>query len=226
MPVFTSTRWHVLWPYLERALDLTAAKRHAFVADLHLIDPDLADDLQTLLDERSAISRDKFLDAPLTDRPEPSIAGHRIGAYTLISPVGRGGMGTVWLGERSDGRFIGNVAVKLLNLGLIGRDGEARFTREGSILARLKHPHIAHLIDAGVSTMNQPYLVLEHVEGTHIDQYCDDHALGLEARIGLFLDVLDAVSHAHANLIVHRDIKPSNVLVRNDGHVKLLDFGI
>ena len=128
--------------------------------------------------------------------------------------------------ERSDGRFVGNVAIKLLNLGLIGRAGEARFTREGSILARLRHPRIAHLIDAGVSAIGQPYLVLEHVEGEHIDVYCDHHALGIEARLRLFLDVLEAVAHAHANLIVHRDIKPSNVLVSTDGQVKLLDFGI
>jgi len=226
MPVFTSSRWHVLWPYLDRALDFTTGQRQAYVADLHLIDPDLADDLQILLDERSAISRDGFLDAPLTDQPEPSLAGQRIGAYTLIAPIGRGGMGTVWLAERSDGRFTGKVAIKLLNLGLLGRDAEARFKREGSILARLTHANIAHLLDAGVSPMKQPYLVLEHVEGLHIDDYCERHALDLEARLRLFLDVLDAVAHAHANLIVHRDIKPSNVLISTDGHVKLLDFGI
>lgn len=226
MPALTSSRWHALWPYLDRALDLTAAKRRAFVADLHLIDPDLAYDLQTLLNERSEISREGFLDAPLTDQPESLLAGQRIGAYTLVSPAGRGGMGTVWLAERSDGRFTGKVAIKLLNLGLIGRDAEARFKREGSILARLTHPHIAHLVDAGVSTMGQPYLVLEYVEGTYIDEYCEQRALGLEARLHLFLEVLDAVAHAHANLIVHRDIKPSNVLVRNDASVKLLDFGI
>src|SRR5204863_9549754 len=104
--------------------------------------------------------------------------------------------------------------------------GEERFRREGNILARLRHPRIAHLIDAGVSPAGQPYLVLEHVDGQSIDQYCDDRALSIEARVRLFLDVLEAVAHAHANLIVHRDIKPSNVLVRTDGQVKLLDFGI
>src|SRR5262249_19279940 len=93
-------------------------------------------------------------------------------------------------------------------------------------LARLTHPHIAHLIDAGVTASGQPYLILEHVAGTAIDRYCDDHGLGVEARVGLFLDVLEAVIHAHANLIVHRDIKPANVIVSTDGRVKLLDFGI
>ena len=122
-------------------------------------------------------------------------------------------MGSVWLAERCDGRFEGRAAVKLLNLALIGRAGEERFRREGNILARLTHPHIAHLIDAGVSPTGQPYLVLEHVDGQTIDRYCDEHALGIDARLRLFLDVLEAVAHAHANLIVHRDIKPANVLV-------------
>ena len=135
-------------------------------------------------------------------------------------------MGSVWLARRSDGRFEGNAAVKFLNAASVGRAGGERFRREGTILARLTHPHIARLIDAGVSAIGQPYLVLEYVEGSHIDTYCDSHELGTEARIGLFLDMLNAVAHAHANLIVHRDLKPSNVLVTSEGHVKLLDFGI
>ena len=91
-------------------------------------------------------------------------------------------MGSVWLAARSDGRFEGKAAVKLLNAALVGRAGEERFRREGTILARLTHPHIARLIDAGVSPTGQPYLVLEHVDGRHIDRYCDEHALGRRAR--------------------------------------------
>jgi serine/threonine-protein kinase len=135
-------------------------------------------------------------------------------------------MGSVWLARRSDGLFEGAAAVKLLNASLVGRAGEERFRREGGILARLEHPHIAHLLDAGVSPTGQPYLVLEHVAGEAIDRYCDQRALAVDERVRLFLDVLDAVALAHANLIVHRDIKPANVLVRGDGEVKLLDFGI
>jgi serine/threonine-protein kinase len=133
-------------------------------------------------------------------------------------------MGTVWLAERSDGRFQRRVAVKFLSIGFSG--GGERFKREGNIVGRLTHPHIAELIDAGVSSPGQPYLVLEHVDGDHIDRFCDERKLDVEARVRLFLDVLDAVAYAHTNLIVHRDIKPSNVLVRNDGQAKLLDFGI
>ena len=135
-------------------------------------------------------------------------------------------MGSVWLAERNDGRFERQVAVKFLNIALMGKGGEERFKREGNILGRLAHPQIAELIDAGVSQGGQPYLVLEHIEGDSIDRYCDQHRCDIAARIRLFLDVLTAIAHAHANLIVHRDLKPSNVLVRNDGRVKLLDFGI
>jgi serine/threonine-protein kinase len=135
-------------------------------------------------------------------------------------------MGTVWLARRSDGRFERQAAVKFVSIALAGGATEERFKREGSILGRLTHPHIADLLDAGISSDGQPYLILEYVDGTTIDDYCDQHKLGVEARVRLFLDVLAAVAHAHANLIVHRDIKPSNVLVTTGGEVKLLDFGI
>ena len=135
-------------------------------------------------------------------------------------------MGSVWLAERSDGRFERQAAVKFLSIALAGGGGEERFKREGSILGRLAHPHIAELLDAGVTPAGQPYLILEHVEGEDIDRYCDQRKLDVEARVAFFSTCSPPWPHAHANLIVHRDIKPSNVLVRNDGQVKLLDFGI
>jgi len=135
-------------------------------------------------------------------------------------------MGSVWLAERSDGRFERRVAVKFLRLSVATHGGAERFRLEGRILGQLAHPHIAELMDAGVTTNGEPYLVLEHVEGEPIDEYCDRKRLDVETRICIFLEVLSAVAQAHANLIVHRDIKPSNVLVRDDGQVKLLDFGI
>ncbi|HET9831496.1 MAG TPA: serine/threonine-protein kinase [Vicinamibacterales bacterium] len=160
------------------------------------------------------------------DRPLASLAGQCVGAYTLESQIGQGGMGSVWLASRNDGRFERRVAIKFLNANVVGRAAEERLRREGSILARLSHPHIARLLDAGVSPAGQPYLVLEWIEGQSIDRHCDAQKLGIRARLRLFVEVLSAVAHAHANLIVHRDIKPSNVLVRSDGQVKLLDFGI
>jgi serine/threonine-protein kinase len=153
-------------------------------------------------------------------------SGHTVGTYTLESPIGEGGMGTVWLARRSDGRFEARAAVKLLQQPRVGPEGLARFKREGEILARLRHPNIAQLLDAGVANGGQPYLVLEYVDGVAIDRYCDAHGLDTRGRIVLFLDVLAAVAHAQTNLVLHRDLKPSNVLVDRAGHVKLLDFGI
>jgi serine/threonine-protein kinase len=144
----------------------------------------------------------------------------------LDQRIGQGGMGSVWSARRSDGRFEGTAAIKLLNLSLVDPVGSERFRREGTVLARVNHPNIGRLLDAGVAPSGQPYLVLERVEGERIDQYCDTRHLEPAARITLFLDVLAAVGHAHANLIVHRDIKPSNILVTAEGTVKLLDFGI
>ena len=224
----SAERWRALIPHLDRALDLTAAERAAWLASLRQDDPGLAEDLGLLLSKRAQLEEEGFLEQrPSSPVPVPStLAGQTLGAYTLTAPIGQGGMGSVWGAERSDGRFEGTAAVKLLNASLVGRDGEARFRREGSILASLHHPHIAQLMDAGVSPQGQPYLVLERVSGVRIDAYCDGRQLDVEARVRLFLDVLAAVSHAHAHLVVHRDIKPSNVMVDADGRVKLLDFGI
>jgi eukaryotic-like serine/threonine-protein kinase len=223
------TRWDAVSPYLDQALELGADERTTWMAGLRAQDPALAADLEALLEEGATAGREGFLegDAPtLADLAPPSLAGQTIGAYTLVSPLGQGGMGTVWRAQRSDGRFEGLAAVKLLNAELLGHSGEERFKREGAFLSRLTHPHIARLLDAGLSPVGQPYLVLEHVAGAHIDQHCDQRRLGIESRLRLFLDVLEAVAHAHASLIVHRDLKPSNVLVSADGQVKLLDFGI
>src|SRR5262245_42124916 len=222
-----SGRWFRASDHLDHVLDLPAQDQAAFLASLRLDNPETAADVEALLDEHRRLSAEGFLDAAPPIKPlEPALAGVRIGAYTLDSPIGHGGMGSVWLASRSDGRYEGRAALKLLNAALVGRGGEERFKREGTILARLTHPHIARLIDAGVSRTGQAYLVLEHIDGRHIDRYCDDERLGIDDRIRLFLDVLAAVAHAHANLIVHRDVKPSNVLVTSDGHAKLLDFSI
>ena len=118
------------------------------------------------------------------------------------------------------------MAIKLLHRSLIGRSGEQRFAQEGQLLARLTHPYIARLLDAGISAGGQPYLVLEHVNGERIDRYVNTRKFAPAERLRLFLHLLSAVSSAHAQLILHRDIKPSNILVRDDGTAKLLDFGI
>ncbi len=227
MSTLRPDQWQALSPYLDQALAMTDDERTAWLSSLAERDPALAAQVRTLLDEHRILAQEGFLEKSPAALPDaPGLAGQTIGPYTLISQIGQGGMGSVWLAERSDGRFERRVAVKFLSVALSGRGGEQRFKREGSILGRLAHEHIAELVDAGVSPAGQPYLILEYVEGDHIDRYCDDRMLDVEARVRLFLDVLVAVAHAHANLIVHRDIKPSNVLVSKDGQVKLLDFGI
>jgi serine/threonine-protein kinase len=227
MSMLSPERWQEISPYLDQALSLSEAERAAWFESFRAEKPELADVLQELLKEHGALAREHFLEqGPMEPAKELFFRGRTIGAYQLISPIGQGGMGSVWLAERSDGRFERRVAVKFLNVAVAAQGGAERFKREGRILGRLADPHIAELIDAGVTANGEPYLVLEHVEGEHIDEYCDRHALGVEACVKLFLDVLGAVAQAHAHLIVHRDIKPSNVLVRNDGQVKLLDFGI
>ena len=227
-------RLQVVDALLDRALDLTAEQRVAWLDALRTESPTLAAELDALLaSDRSAADRG-FLGEPLAaplsilfaaDAAEP-LAGLRLGAYTIERPLGQGGMGSVWLARRTDGRFEGVAAVKFLNLSLLGDTGRERFRREGSMLARLAHPGIARLLDAGVTPNGQPYLVLEHVDGQEIDAFADERRLGIAERIRLVLQVLAAVEHAHTRLIIHRDLKPSNILVGADGTTKLLDFGI
>ena len=227
MSTLSPEQWERLSPYLDQALALTEPERAAWLASFDEQDAAMAASLRALLDEHCVLAQEGFLEkGPGVPQGAPGLTGQNIGPYRLISQIGQGGMGSVWLAERCDGRFDRRVAVKFINLALMGRAGEVRFKREGSILARLAHEHIAELVDAGVSTVGQPYLVLEHVEGDHIDRYCDQQKLDTAARIRLFMTVLEAVAHAHAHLIVHRDLKPSNVLVSKNGQVKLLDFGI
>ncbi len=215
-------RWSVLSPLLDRALELSEAERETWLATLRSEAPELAEELVAILSGEASADRAGFL----AGRLDVSLAGLVLGAYTLERPLGHGGMGSVWLARRTDGRFEGRAAVKLLNLARLSASGQERFRREGSVLARLAHPGIARLMDAGVGPGGQPYLVLEYVDGEPIDAYAAAHELSREQRIGLVLQVLAAVGHAHSNLVVHRDLKPSNILVTRDGTVKLLDFGI
>lgn len=222
----TPDRWQQISPYLDHALSLSDAERASWIDSLRAEDADTAALLEDLLNEHRELAKERFLErSPLARDLGSSLAGQAVGAYKLVTPIGQGGMGTVWLAERSDGRFQRRVAIKFLNFA-VAQTGAERFKREGQILGRLIHPHIAQMIDAGVTPAGQPYLVLEYCEGEQLDRYCDRKKLDIEARVRLFLDVLGAVAHAHANLIVHRDIKPSNVIVGANGDVKLLDFGI
>jgi serine/threonine protein kinase len=218
--------WHVISPLFDRALDLEGDARRAFLDELRATDATAAEILVRLLASHERLLGSTFLDTPALADIEPDLAGSTIGAYTLDVPLGAGGMGVVWKAHRSDGRYEGAVALKLLQLAVLERHTEATFTLEGTLLARLSHPNIARLLDAGVTAAGQPYLVLEYVEGTRLDTFADAHRLDVPARLRLLLQVCDAVAHAHTHLVLHRDLKPSNVLVDGEGRVKLLDFGV
>ncbi len=153
-------------------------------------------------------------------------AGHRCGNYRLIEPVGQGGMGSVWRAERIDGLYQSQVAVKLLGSLALSAHARARFAREGEFLARLSHPNIARLLDAGLTDDHQRFLVLELVVGQDITAHVQGRSLDQRAICALFRQMLAAVAFAHSQLVVHRDIKPGNVMVTNNGQVKLLDFGV
>jgi len=219
--------WARVFPWLEKAQDVPAAELQAWIAQIVEEQPDVGIPLRDVLAQNPLLDDDEFLKIPLkVPQSRQSRAGQQVGSYTIGTLLAEGGMGEVWLAHRSDGQFEGTFAVKLLNLETPGAKALDRFKREGRLLARLTHPHIARLIDAGATPEGQPFLVLEYIDGEHIDKYCQARSLSTRSRIQLFLDVLGAVAHAHSSLIIHRDIKPSNVLVTSDGIVKLLDFGI
>jgi serine/threonine-protein kinase len=230
MTHFDGTLWPILSGHLDRLLGIAEPERAAYLDEIARQNPEMAAHLRRVMASGEHRDFAAFLSEPAlaasAAAPNAMLLGQMIGPYVLDEQIGRGGMGTVWRAHRVDGRYEGDVAIKLLNASLVGRPTEQRFLREGNVLAKLRHPHIAYLLDAGVATNGQPYLVLELVRGLRIDQYCDAQALTTEERIRLFLAVLAAIAHAHSHLVIHRDIKPSNILVTSDGAVKLLDFGV
>jgi eukaryotic-like serine/threonine-protein kinase len=216
--------WTETSPYLDQVLELDPSQRESWLAALAAAHPSVAAELRELLALHAANCTSGFMErSPLGDEPR---AGQRVGPYTIERLLGRGGMGSVWLGRRSDGKFEGQAAIKLLDRRGLGEGAAEQIRHEANLLARLTHPNIARLLDAGVRENGQPYLILEYVEGEPIDRYSRARELTLPARLRLFVAVADAVAHAHAQLIVHRDLKPSNVLVTPEGVVKLLDFGV
>jgi serine/threonine-protein kinase len=217
-----AARWQKLSPLLDALLELEPEARVRRLQELREEDTALADELESLI----ALEREDFLAEPLMAPLAGVSTGSEVGPYRLEGLLGEGGMGQVWLALRADGLYQRRVALKLLRPGLTSNDLRLRFTREREILARLAHPNIARLLDAGVSGDGLPYLALEYVDGTPITDYCREHHIALERRLHMFRQICEAVSHAHANLIVHRDLKPSNILVTPAGEVRLLDFGI
>ena len=230
----SATTWTLLSKLLDEALDLQPVEREKWISRLDLNQPALAPSVRKLLAAHASSETADVLAQlpPLNARSESATrvsglaAGDRIGPYRLKREIGAGGMANVWLAERADGAFSRDVALKIPLVNRLRRDLAQRFARERDILARLEHPHIARLYDAGVSEDGLPYLAMEYVDGQPITEYCDAHKLDIATRLRLFAQVLDAVQFAHASLIIHRDLKPSNILVTVGGDVRLLDFGI
>lgn len=225
----------VHWPDLNRlldaALDLPAAERESW---LERIDPQYAHlkpQLRELLSRAGQVETRDFLNTlPKVEGVAVEVAvdaaGACIGPYRLMRELGSGGMGSVWLAQRTDGLINRPVALKLAHIASRRIGLAERMAREREILASLTHPNIARLYDAGVTSEGRPYLALEYVEGKPVDVYCNERQLNVHARLRLFLQVANAVAYAHAQLIIHRDLKPANILVTNEGEVRLLDFGV
>jgi TolA-binding protein len=234
-------RWHRLEAIFQAAADLPPADRAAFLKAECGDDVELRQDVESLL--ASVDQTHGFIAGPLQavaqqvargpgakmEDPDAKDAniGLRIGPYRVLKTLGEGGMGKVYLAVRADQEYVRGVAIKVMhsNLGsnpvMLGR-----FRTERQILANLDHPNIARLLDGGVTEQDEPYLVMEYINGTPIDRYCWSQSLPIEKRLRMFIAVCSAVEYAHHNLVVHRDIKPANILVGADGVPKLLDFGI
>lgn len=224
----TSTAaWREVLALFDRWAAVEPAQRAAELQRVQAEQPTLYPRLLAMITADHAAEAQDFLGDDASPVPaEAQHAGLRLGAWELREPIGHGGMGQVWLATRSDGLYSGRAAVKLLHAAGRGAQAQARFAREGEFLARLSHPNIAQLLDAGLLPDGTRYLVLEYVAGERIDHWCDARKLPIGERLRLFMQVCEAVAYAHAHLVVHRDLKPANILVSDDGHVKLLDFGV
>jgi non-specific serine/threonine protein kinase/serine/threonine-protein kinase len=223
----TPERWGEIKAVLAGVLETDAGERSATLDRLCHDDAQLRREVEALLSfETKAGAMLNSVAVPgaalRLETPAPSA----IGPYRVLREIGHGGMGVVYLGERADGQYRKQVAIKLITSGRHDAGLERRFRRERQILAQLEHSGIARLLDGGSTEEGQPYFIMEYIEGQGLLEYCDSHKLGVTERIRLFLEVCDAVAYAHRQLIVHRDLKPGNILVTAQGVPKLLDFGL
>jgi eukaryotic-like serine/threonine-protein kinase len=223
----TAARWGEVKTVLASVLEAPLADRPSMLEKLCGSDAALRAEVEALLAmETRATDILNTAASPGAALVREDPAPEQIGPYRVLREIGRGGMGVVYLGERADGEFRKQVAIKLITSGLRDPDLDRRFRRERQILATLEHAGIARMLDGGATSEGQPYFVMEYVEGVPLPAWCTQHEAGVPEKLRLFLAVCDAVEYAHQRLIVHRDLKPGNILVAADGTPKLLDFGL
>ena len=235
----TTEQWNKIESIVDEALECDPEDRKMLINEKCAGDPDLLHHVTSFLESINEADRFFTTSISVKDKLEyeaaasevynadyESFLGSTIGAYTLSELLGEGGMGAVFLGKRTDGQFEHTAAIKIIQSGLNRPDIYDHFLRERQILAGLNHENIARLYDGGVTENNIPYLIMEYVDGTPIDIYCDKYNLTINDRIQLFRSVCDAARYAHRNLVIHRDLKPENILIKQNGTVKVMDFGI
>lgn len=226
-----ANQWRSISALLDEALLLPVTEHPRWLADLPASVAHLRETLRHFLELHAQVEGNGFLGqpaVPLVDAEAQApmlLPGELVGSYRIIGELGSGGMGSVWLAERADGKPRRRVALKLPRM-VWASDLPERLERERDILAPLEHPNVARLYDAGIDEKGRPFLAIEYVEGVRITDYCSEHKLDVRQRIRLFMQVLSAVQYAHTRLVLHRDLKPANILVNHNGDVRLLDFGI
>ncbi|WP_234567733.1 serine/threonine-protein kinase [Rhodohalobacter sp. 614A] len=235
------THWEKINEAINTTLTLDRDARMSYLKQTFRDEPDI---LQEALDYLSFIEKaeaEQFLEPDLLSQSRLAdeissiinqkeslkhIIGKQIGPYEITEPIGEGGMGAVYLAERTEGGFEQKVAIKFMKSGFFSLYLRERFNGEKQILSKLNHPNIARLLDGGITDDGSPYFIMEYVEGEPVDLFCRNHHLNLAERISLFRDICKAVQHAHSRFIIHRDLKPENIYITGDGDVKVMDFGI
>ncbi len=221
--------WIAVKKYYARLPEMTEAERDALMERLEREEPEAARILTNLMREGGDTASD--LDSPavskIRENEQPAdMIGRKIGKYKLTYLIGIGGMGRVYLADRTDLEAHQQVAIKIISAGYLTDVYKKRFDRERKILSRLNHPHITRIYDGGISEEGTPFIVMEYVEGMPVTEYVTEEKLSLESRLELFTDLCEAVGYAHRNFVMHRDLKPGNILVNRHGIVKVIDFGI